>query len=84
MGILILLILFVVIAFGIVSAFCWRDYQRAYAEIHHDVPPFGVWWLKGDPNADVEAARRLAILTICGALVALVVLVVAANLFPLG
>ena len=84
MALVILLILVVVIAFGVVSAFCWRDYQRPYAEIHHDVPPFGVWWLKGDSNPDVEAARRLAFLTICGALVALAVFVVVVNLFPLG
>ena len=42
-ALVILLILFVVIAFGIGRTFSWRDYQRAYAEIHHDVPPFGVW-----------------------------------------
>jgi hypothetical protein len=82
-AIVILLILFVVIAFAIVSAVCWRDYRRAYAEIHHDAPPFGVWWLKGDPHSDVEAARRLAILSICGSVVAFAVFAIVIYLFPL-
>ena len=84
MGLIVLLLLFVLIAFGIVGTVTWREYQRAYAEVHRDIPPFASWIIRRDTDPDVEAARRLAIYTMLAGLVVLGVFGAIAYLFPRG
>jgi hypothetical protein len=70
-GLLVALLLFVFIAFAIVGAVTLRDYHRAYARAHRDLPPIGVWAFHRDPDAGVEGARRTALFATAGSVAAL-------------
>ncbi|HEY4189090.1 MAG TPA: hypothetical protein VGM28_01595 [Candidatus Limnocylindrales bacterium] len=77
-----IVLLLVFFGFAVASAVMWREYQRAYAEVHHDIPPLASWVVRRDRDADVESTRRTSIFASLAALVVLGVLAAVLYNFP--
>lgn len=82
MALVLLLLLFVVIGFVVAGAVTWREYQRAYAAGHRDVPPLTAWMYRRDPDPDVEGARRTALFATLASIVAIGVFGAVLYAFP--